>query len=145
MSVTQMPSANDTLVISALFPTCSAGKLFEYWIEPYLLRQWWPPVAEVQPRVGGNYHFSWPQMEWHLRGYYPTFDPGKKLAFTWQWEHHPFQEDVVVTFEPLDEQGTTMTIVHGPYDNSKQSQEDRQSHLDGWLYFVTKLHDIVEK
>ncbi len=144
MSVTQIPSANDTLVISAQFPTCSAGKLFEYWIEPHLLRQWWPPVAEVEPRVGGAYHLSWPEMKWHLRGCYTAFEPGLKLAFTWQWEHHAFQEDVVVTFEPLGEQGTTMTIVHGPYDNSKQSQEDRQSHLDGWLYFVAKLQEVTE-
>ena len=145
MSVTHIPSSDDTLIITASFPTCSAEVLFEFWIQPYLLIQWWPQVAEVEPRLGGAYHLSWPQRNWHLRGWYTLFEPGKKLAFSWQWDHHPVREDVIVTFEPLEEQGTTLTIVHGPYDDSKQSQEDRQGHIGGWLYFLARLQNLAEK
>ncbi len=145
MSATHLSSSNDTLVVTAPFPTCPLTKLFEYWIQPHLLVQWWPQVAEVEPRLGGTYHLSWPQMNWHLRGSYTTFEPAKKLAFTWQWDHHSIQEGVIVTFEPLDEQGTTLTIVQSPFDDSEQSQEDRRGHIEGWLYFLAKLQDTVEK
>jgi len=144
MTIKQVPSTNETLIINAEFPTCSSEKLFLYWIEPDLLQQWWPPIAVVEPRLGGNYRLYWPQMNWCLYGQYTDFAPSKRLAFTWQWEHYPVTEEVVVTFKPFAQQGSSMTIEHGPYPDTEQGQEDRQNHLDGWMHFVTKLQTLVE-
>ena len=143
MAVMQLPSACDTLIVVAEFPICSLERLFSYWVEPDLLQQWWPSVAEVKPRLEGGYRFLWPQMNWCLYGKYTAFEPGKKLAFTWQWEHYATPEEVIVTFEALPAQGTKMTIVHGPYSDSEQGQKDRESHLEGWMYFVSKLQTLV--
>lgn len=143
MTITHVPSTNDTLIIVAEFPTCSPEKLFTCWTQPDLLQQWWPPLAEVEQHVNGNYRLYWPKMNWCLYGQYTDFLPDKRLAFTWHWEHYPIPEEVVVTFEPLAQQGTRMTIEHGPYSNTEQSQEDRQNHLEGWVYFVSKLETLV--
>src|SRR2546427_6808671 len=67
--------------------------LFDYWTNPDLLKKWWPPAAELQPKVGGTYHFSWPQQDWHLRGKFTMFDRseerrvGKECRSRWSPYH----------------------------------------------------------
>ncbi len=144
MSVIRIPSPDDMLIVVAQFPTCSPQRLFEYWTKPELVTQWWSISAEIEPCLGGFYHFFWPQTNWHLRGLYTAFQPGQRLAFTWRWGHHPVQELVLVAFEPFAEHGTHMIIGQGSYNDTLQSQEDKQSHLDGWMHFVPRLQHLMQ-
>lgn len=143
MSVTQVSSDFDTAVVTASFPTCPPDSLFAYWITPQLLTQWWPPEAEIEPCLHGSYHYCWPQMQWHLRGHFTDFEPGRKLAFTWRWDHYPHTTHVVVDFVPLAENGTQLTVTHGTYGESSEDQEARQGHIEGWLHFVGKLENCL--
>src|SRR5213594_950553 len=61
-------TARDRITIVADFPQLSPALLFDYWTSIDLLKKWWPPAAELQPELGGTYHFSWPKQDWHLRG-----------------------------------------------------------------------------
>ncbi len=58
--------------------------------------------------------------------------------------HHPVQELVLVAFEPFAEHGTHMIIGQGSYNDTLQSQEDKQSHLDGWMHFVPRLQHLMQ-
>ncbi len=49
MSVTQIPSAPDKAIVVGTFPTCSPGRLFDYWTIPQLITQWWTSEAEIEP------------------------------------------------------------------------------------------------
>jgi uncharacterized protein YndB with AHSA1/START domain len=80
-------TARDRITILADFPNLSPALLFDYWTSADLLEKWWPPAAELQPALGGTYHFSWPKQDWHLRGKFTMFDRGKTLGFTWKWDH----------------------------------------------------------
>ena len=80
-------TTSDRITILADFPHLKPALLFDYWTNPDLLRKWWPPAAELQPELGGTYHFSWPKQDWHLRGKFTMFDRGKALGFTWKWDH----------------------------------------------------------
>jgi uncharacterized protein YndB with AHSA1/START domain len=140
MLIKQMPAPPSQLKIIAETADFIPGELFSYWTEPVLLTLWWPQEAEVDPRPGGSYHFSWPVMGWHLRGAYLAFRPGAELSFTWKWDHEPGepQRTVTVRFEPLPGRGTRMTVTHGEYDYPRETQA-RQEHLDGWLLFLENL------
>ncbi len=145
-AVWQMPSENDWLVVMAEFPTIAPGELFDYWTTPPLLRRWWPQEAQNEPYVDGMYHFSWPSMGWSLRGYYTAFEPGRNLSFTWKWDHEPELapiRHVIVTFETLAEGGTQITIIHGPYSESRDDQEERTGHLDSWTHFLGRLQQLL--
>src|SRR5579859_7869361 len=98
MAIEHISSASN-IVVAADFPGCTPEKLFNYFIEPDLLRQWWVPEAEVDARPDGAYDMAWPRQNWHLRGHYVVFQPGKELAFTWKWDHHPVQRMVEIIFE----------------------------------------------
>ena len=144
MTVAHIPSTLDKAIVVGMFPTCSPDRLFDYWITPPLLTQWWPPEAEIEPYIHSSYHFTWPQMQWHLRGHFTAFDPGRKLTFTWQWDHYPHTTNVIVDFEPLANGDTKLTVTHGDYSDSKEDQEARQGHIEGWLYFMGKLQRCIE-
>ena len=143
MMVTELPTDNDKLGIAAEFAGITPPLLFNYWIEPELLQKWWPPEAKTEPRTGGAYHLFWPQMNWHLRGHYTQLDPGRTLAFTWQWDHYPVIKNVVITFELLNDDSTRIMLIHSPYGSSEQDRRDREGHREGWIHFVSRLQELV--
>jgi uncharacterized protein YndB with AHSA1/START domain len=142
MSVAQITTPVNTLVVEAEYANMTPGRLFEYWTQPGLLTSWWPQEAEIDGRVGGAYHLGWSAMGRHLRGHYTDFEPGQRLGFTWRWDHDPAEEPtrhVSISFEALGN-GTKMTVTHGPYDDSAHDQEIRNDHhLVGWRHFLAQL------
>lgn len=138
-------TAHDQVVLVGDFPHFSPARLFDYWTRPSLLTLWWPPEATVEPQVGGGYHLTWPRSDWHLRGHYTVFAPGRALAFTWHWDHEPETPERLVTlaFGPmLGGGGTRLMITHGPYTDSARDQTDRQSHIEGWQFFCAQLGSL---
>ncbi|NOK58813.1 MAG: SRPBCC domain-containing protein [Chloroflexi bacterium AL-W] len=145
ITITHLPTTNDQVIIEALFLQSIPEQLFAYWTTPTLICRWWPTEAAIEPQSGGTYHFSWPKMQWHLRGRYVEFIPNEKLIFTWQWDHEPetAEKQVAVTFEPYVDGGTQLRITHTAYTNSPADQEVRAGHIEGWLHFLTQLQNVV--
>lgn len=147
MAVSQMPSGPDILLIEAHFPSTTPHTLFNYWTQPTLLQQWWPQEAELVAQVGGAYHLSWPQMNWHLRGHYTSFEPGKRLGFTWKWDHDSqeiAEREVNIVFETVAADGARLLLTHGPYSDTLEDQELRiEHHLVGWKHFLPRLQEVI--
>lgn len=143
MTVRQISSTSDWLLMEADFPTYSPEVLYDHFITADLLKQWWVgDVPEIMPEVGGHYHFSWMPMGWHLSGTYKAAERGKVLAFSWKWEHEPLipMRHVCLMFHAGQaENSSRLTVLHGIYSDSEADQEDRQSHVDGWTHFLGKL------
>ncbi len=137
-------TAADRITILAEFPGLSRESLFNFWIEPDLLKKWWPPVAELEPRLSGTYHFSWPNQNWHLRGRYTMFKRGEKLGFTWKWDHESVNETrVTLSFASLPQNGTRLTLQHEGYSKTKEDRKIRDEHIEGWMFFLGKLQGIT--
>jgi uncharacterized protein YndB with AHSA1/START domain len=147
MVVTHVPSGPETLLIEADFPIVNRTVLFNAWIDPVVLQQWWPQKAETEPHIGGAYHLSWPAMNWHLRGYYSVFEPPTRLTFTWKWDNDlegaAFRE-VKLHFELLAPEETRLHLTHGPYENTPEEQKIRiEQHLAGWTHFLQRLQQLL--
>ncbi len=137
-------TTNDRITIVAEFPRTGSTSLFDYWINPDLLKKWWPPVSELEPRVGGTYHFSWPNQNWHLRGKFTMFKRGEKLGFTWKWDHESVNETrVTLSFASLPNGGTKLTLQHEGYAKNAEERKTRDEHIEGWMFFLGKLQEIV--
>ena len=137
----EIPSGTERLVLYGDFFNFTPEELFDYWVVPELLTQWWPKVAEIDPKVGGSYHFSWPEQDWLLRGTFEEFERGKRLRFSWIWNHPPGQQAplwVELFFMPI-ENGTRLSIFHGPYADIESDQGAKQGHLEGWIHFGMRL------
>ena len=77
--------------------------VFAAWTHPDQLRLWFTEEVELEPRVGGAYRF-WGK---HSLGTarreeadqcIETFEPGRRLAFTWTWSGVPSR--VTIALEP---------------------------------------------
>lgn len=143
---TQQSSATDHVIVSADLPGLTISSAFDHFATPELLSLWWPPAADVEPRIGGQYRLRWPSMDWELFGRYTAFEPGERLAFTWQWAHKPALpiRTVDIVFAPLAA-GCRVTVTHGTYGDSTGEQEDRQGHIDGWVYFLGQLQRVGQR
>ncbi|MCI4342031.1 MAG: SRPBCC domain-containing protein [Thermoplasmata archaeon] len=132
------------VLIRADLPRSAPGKVFDCWARPELLTKWWPEQAKLEFRVGGKYRYSWPGADWHLGGAFIAIDPPKELAFSWRWEHHPESTTVVkVSIAPGVTGGTTLFVRQGPYTDAPGDVEVRQSHIDGWIFFLPRLEALA--
>ena len=137
----EIPSATDFLVVYGEFMNFSPEELFDYWVKPELMTQWWPPVAEIKAEIGGTYRFSWPEQDWFLQGTYSHLERGKRIRFSWTWNHEPGVYEplwVDVLFMPIDG-GTRMSIFHSSYSDSESDQHARKGNIEGWIHFGMRL------
>jgi uncharacterized protein YndB with AHSA1/START domain len=135
-------TATDRITILADFPHLSPALLFDYWTSTDLLRKWWPPAAELQPRLNGTYHYSWPKQDWHLRGKFTLFDRGKALGFTWKWDHESIDVTrVTLIFHPIPDGGTRLTLHQEGYSKNSETKKTRDEHIEGWTFFLRKLQE----
>lgn len=139
----QLDAPPDRLVFRSILPDLNARAAFDRWTVPERLQAWWPPVAEIEPHVGGSYHFLWPSQDWHLRGTFTAYQPGKRLIYTWRWDHDPVDEvtEVEIVFEPHSG-GSVLTLTHGLYADTEAGRKHRQEHHDGWMYFLGRLEAL---
>ena len=85
MSLEQLPSTHDKLIVTCQLPNTRADFAFSCWIAPELLTDWWPPEATIDAWLGGHYRLAWPTLQQTLQGVYTLYDPPHALAFTWKW------------------------------------------------------------
>jgi uncharacterized protein YndB with AHSA1/START domain len=144
--VREVDQGADRLVLQVELTKLSPEQVFDHFARPELLTRWWPTEAENDPRPGGWYHFAWPAQDWHLRGRYTAFEPGRSLGFTWQWDHEPERpmRHVAVDFAGhAHGGGCVVTVTHALYGDDPTEQEDRESHREGWLHFLARLDSLT--
>lgn len=147
--IVQVESPATIAVVRARLAGLSVEQAFEAWTEPDQLVRWWPQQVTMLPRAesapGAGYVLEWPGMSWRLRGVYLVWECPQLLVFSWQWDHEPNlpQRMVTARFVPGPEHSTELLVTHGVYGESQREQEDRQSHIDGWLFFLDRLASLA--
>ena len=116
-----------------------AQEVFDAWTSEEVLRRWFrddpeweTPIAEVDLRVGGRLRLAMrdPKVgEDHgASGEYTVVDPPHRLAFTWSWDHHD-SERQLIELEFMERDGKT-TVRMCSYGIA--TEERRDSHEEGW-------------
>jgi uncharacterized protein YndB with AHSA1/START domain len=119
----------------------SRERLFDAWISPAQLLQWWGPRgvrcshAEVEPYVGGKLRIGNELPDgttvWIL-GEFLEVIPFERLVYTWRTEPAaggvPVDERVTVRFEAVDETETEVIVIH----ERIADEATRVSHATGW-------------
>lgn len=143
MTPEHLYAEDTTRVVIRAFFTTAPSQLFDYFVEPERLCQWWTQAAECDVRVGGCYCLSWPEMNWHLRGVFQEMKRGERLVYTWHWDHDGDKPSRLVTLDFMltAEGGTRLDLLHAAYEPT--DGQERQDHIDGWLHFLPKLHEVA--
>jgi uncharacterized protein YndB with AHSA1/START domain len=117
-----------------------------------LLSRWWPagsdwetPVAEVDPRVGGNLRLvmrSPDGEEFRGRGESLEIRRPERLVFTWTWDGHEGHEGtqlVEVEFTERENGTTIVTLTN----RGLRDEESKRSHREGWEASFDNLDRVL--
>lgn len=136
------------LQLEGVFPGFSLEEMWKHWTTAEGQAAWWAPKAEIEGKVGGKYELRWPKPDgdgylWELLGKVTHWEEHKTLGFTWRWSNEPEDQIlyVVVEFEAV-EGGVKLKATHSEFNESKESQANRQSLHDGWEWFGTRLKNL---
>lgn len=131
------PEAGLTLIVKRSFKA-SAERVFDAWIEPEQLKQWWGPQgvvcpeAQVDLRVGGAYRIAnripdgstvW------IFGEFLRIERSSLLVYSWHFEPGSTESSrVTVRFVQLGE-STEVTLTHDRIPDAAT----RDEHEKGWF------------
>lgn len=124
---------------------------------------WWPPEFSwsgedliedigIEPRLGGFLYERGPlgfRLDW---GRVTEWDPGRRLAFTWQISPQRVPEpdaskasEVTVRFEPADDGASTRVVVdhHGWERHGDGAADYREQFGGAWPYALDRLTDLA--
>jgi NAD(P)-dependent dehydrogenase (short-subunit alcohol dehydrogenase family)/uncharacterized protein YndB with AHSA1/START domain len=122
-------------------------KVFRAWINPEAVKKWFAHQATVHwtknPEIDAKAHgqFRWSvvrddndQEEFAFHGTYREVEPGKKLAFTWEWETLPIEGvnlpgHTLVTIQFLRESDVTTVLLT---QSGLPNEAARNAHDKGW-------------
>jgi uncharacterized protein YndB with AHSA1/START domain len=123
--------------------------VFEAFVEPAEIAQWWSPgagrvlSAEVDPRVGGRFHIRFEIDHGKTAGadgVFDIFDPPHRLALSWAWDADPSEIthlEIVLKSTPG---GTELTLIH-----SKLTDADRSGTETGWNAALDNLERLFKQ
>jgi uncharacterized protein YndB with AHSA1/START domain len=128
-------------------------RVYAAWTDPAQLEEWFGPegvqtnelIAET--RVGGKFQWSLTNADGEkmtVRGQYRELQPGRKVAFTWQWQDDEEWEDheSIVTVELWDAAGgTELCLTHTQLPN----EQSRDGHNRGWNSALAKLEKFLSR
>jgi uncharacterized protein YndB with AHSA1/START domain len=127
----------------------SPERIFDAWIQPKHLKQWWGPQsvecvdAEVDLRVGGRYRianqFPDGKILW-ISGEFETIERPHRLVYTWRvGAAETAAERVTVTFEAHGVE-TEVIVAH----ERIPTEAMRDMHEQGWVGCLDGLVDYLE-
>jgi uncharacterized protein YndB with AHSA1/START domain len=119
-----------------------AASVFPLLVEPRSLEQWWPDVAELEPRLGGTVRMVFRGGSSVVTGEVTRFEPPRALAFTWIRDEQPDVSTLVeLTVTELAPDRCRVDVVHSGWE---QAPELRPMHDAGWAHFLACLGALAE-
>jgi uncharacterized protein YndB with AHSA1/START domain len=109
--------------------------VFEFFVDPQLMRQWMGGHAVLEARDGGR--FAVDIGDNHARGSFLTVEPPERVVFTWGWDGSelvpPGSSTVTVVFEATDG-GTLVRLIHSDLPTGEDIR-----HTHGWTHYLGRL------
>ncbi|MGH8923404.1 MAG: SRPBCC family protein [Acidimicrobiia bacterium] len=131
-----MTSPNDsTWVSEELLIAAARETVFEFFVDPTLMRTWMGEHVVLDPRPGGTFAVDIGPNR--ARGSYVEVVAPERVVFTWGWEESegvpPGSSTVTFTFESVGD-GTLLRMVH-----EGLSAEEAARHRHGWAHYLSRL------
>jgi uncharacterized protein YndB with AHSA1/START domain len=117
-------------------------QLFPLLVEPESLQQWWPDVAELEPRMGGRVRMEFRVGQSVVDGEVTRFEPPRALALTWIRHERPdVSTHVELTVTPVGGERCRVEVVHSGWE---RAPDWRPLHDAGWAHFLECLAALAE-
>ncbi|GAB2693629.1 SRPBCC family protein [Mucilaginibacter koreensis] len=132
-----------------------AERLYEAWITPEDLKQWWKPSenqlkeVELDNKEGGRIKYVFVTKEGQpaitITGEYKEVKPNEKLVYTWNWDlasENTKKSDHQLTIEfSAADQGSKINVTQENF----QDGEAVEPHEQGWQKALEDLSSYLSK
>lgn len=139
-----MESASDPVetpwaVTEELLIEAAPKRVFEFFVDPVLMRRWMGGHAVLDPHSGGVFSVDIGQNR--AREEFVEVVEPERVVFTWGWEGSeavpPGSSTVTFTFQPIGK-GTLLRMVHRGL-----SPEESERHRHGWAHYLNRLSEAA--
>jgi uncharacterized protein YndB with AHSA1/START domain len=119
--------------------------VWQFWIDPVRMCEWWGADAELDPRPGGECRVDLGAGA-VMRGEFVEVVPFERIVFTFGWERTadapdvPPGSSVVEVTLVADGDHTVLTLRHSGLGGAATEE-----HRAGWAYFLPLLADAVSR
>lgn len=124
-----------------IFINCRPQILFGFFTDPEKMVRWMGRHILLEPRIGGSYRIDVNGQD-IAKGEYLEIVPYEKIVMSWGWENLKILPPGSSTLEFLlipKDSATLLVLTH-----YNLPQEKVQSHLDGWIHYMTRLQTLTE-
>lgn len=118
-------------------------KVFDAISNPEILVKWLANRAEVSPRKGGRYLLGWTDGPTHT-GEVVEFEPGKSIAFGWEWPGVSLKGTVFRLSVAPKEAGSLLLVEHSGFPKLEEWTDLYGGAEWGWTYFAMNLKSLLE-
>jgi uncharacterized protein YndB with AHSA1/START domain len=102
--------------------------------------------SRIEPRERRKLPSFLAQLELASKRDLRRIQQGKRLDFTWKWDHETVEQVLVrLNLEPTQNGGTKLTLHHGVYPANPEGKKNRDEHIEGWTYFLGKLREATDQ
>lgn len=109
--------------------------VFEFFVDPTLMRKWMGGHVVLEPRSGGRFAVDIGTN--HARGSFVEVERPERVVFTWGWDGSdqvpPGSSTVTLILEPKDE-GTLVRLTHADLPGGEDIR-----HTHGWNHYLGRL------
>jgi uncharacterized protein YndB with AHSA1/START domain len=109
--------------------------VFEFFVDPVLMRRWMGGHVVLEPRKGGRFAVDIGAN--HARGSYVEVRRPEKVVFTWGWdgsEHVPPGSSTVTCVFVATDGGTLVRLTHADLPSGEDIR-----HTHGWNHYFGRL------
>lgn len=140
-------------VVQEITIHASPEKVWNAVATPEALRQWFEPICQFDPRVGGRIVFSglFQGVEpYHFGGTVTVFDPPRELTFEWDdlFDSWPQPTMLTIRLAPVPE-GTHVRLSHHGWERLPDAMREAmfRDFQEGWgkSNTVRRLKELVEQ
>jgi len=133
---------------------CSAEQIFNAFIQPDLLKQWWKVDRSlVEPKQGGVYSLAWnvtrEGFQYISTGVITVFNPGKELMIDHFVYFNPERSILGPTFLSVkledNVSSTKLNLIQGGYQYSEEWDWFYNAVKDAWPKVLLDLKSFLEK
>jgi uncharacterized protein YndB with AHSA1/START domain len=138
-----MPGNTERAVDHQYFIRAEPAAVFRALTEPAWLARWLCDAAEITPRKGGSYRFSWTGGPTHT-GEIVEFDPGQRISLAWKWPGVELDGTVFSLAVEPKEGGSLLRVLHTGFPRREEWTDLYGGAEWGWTYFAMNLKSVLE-
>ena len=123
--------------------SAEAARIYDYLTTGEKLESWFPGRAKTDPKIGGEYHFTFlaaGAVDHERTGIFTRLEPGKSVEYSWDFGAGETMVRFDITQNGI---GSKVSLEHSGFGEGSEIDEAFSMHDQGWDLFLRNLESVI--